>query len=70
MYKKNFALFHKDLLGDGKHAEDNGKGKETLFIGIPSRSPCGGERENLTRPVIKSLKVQGGRVLGDVEVSN
>ena len=52
---------------DGKGAGDNGKGKETLFSGIPSL--FGEEKENLTRPVLRSSYAQEGP-LGDVKVSN
>ena len=50
-------------------AGDNGKGKETLFSGIPSGNLFGGEKENLTRPVLRSSYAQEGP-LGDVKVSN
>ena len=70
MYKENFSLFHKDLLGDGKHAEDNGKGKETLFIEIPSRSPLRRRKGEFDQACHKKFKGPGGRALGDVEVSN
>ena len=69
MYKENFSLFCKGLLGDGKGAGDNGKEKETLFSGIPSGNLFGEEKENLTRPVLRSSYAQEGP-LGDVKVSN
>ena len=69
MYKENFSLLCKGLLGDGKRAGHNGEGKETLFSGIPSGSLFGGEKENLTRPVLRSSYAQEGP-LGDVKVSN
>ena len=67
MYKENFSLLCKGLLGDGKRAGHNGEGKETLFSGIPSL--FGEEKENLTKPVLRSSYAQEGP-LGDVKVSN
>jgi len=56
-------------LSSAKASQDNGKGKETLFTEIPCGGLCGGEKENWTRPVLRSSYAQGGP-LEDFEVSN
>ena len=71
MYRENFSLLRRGLLGEGERAGDNEKRKETLFSGIPSGSLFGGEKENLTRPVLRSsYALDMGDVMGDVKVSN